>query len=148
LALIYPIKKKFPFGTYVELVELLVQSVIILFLTCLYNEQIKEFMLFTLALTTAATIVMKQELSPRILSSIQGVRLALDIYSLIPQIALNYKNAKFSYSIGTASCSFAGNAMRAYTTLVLLKADPLVLLVYITGCLSNLFLIAQYFMYK
>ena len=142
LALLYPIKKKFPISTYIELLGLQVQSIVILGLVSSYHNLLPQFAMGMAALSVASAAVLKAELSPAVLSSIQIVRLALDSYSLLPQIVLNYQARAFSYSVVTASMGFVGNAIRVFTTLVLVK-DPLVLVGYLVGALSNAVLLLQ-----
>jgi hypothetical protein len=92
------------------------------------------------------SLLFTRELSPSLLSSIQIFRVAIDGYSLLPQILMNFKNKAFSYNELTATMSSAGNAIRVFTTLQLVQ-DPLMLVGYIIGLLSNLVLLAQFFWY-
>ena len=146
LALIYPVKMKYPLSSYFELVNLVVQSVVILGLVCFHSNLLLEFVGGMGLLAAVAGLLFTRDLSPKLLSGIQMVRLALDSYSLLPQIILNMEKASFSYSALTASMGTGGNLIRVYTTLVLTK-DPLLLAGYIIGAASNIILLVQYWLY-
>lgn len=147
LALIYPLKKRFAFSTYIELVALHIQSFIILGIICTYKLMLKEFIMGSILLGSVIAVVLVSNIPPSILSSIQIVRVILDAYSLIPQIVVNYNNKMFSYNEITAMLSVIGNGLRVFTTLKLVK-DPLVLAGYVIGVASNLILLLQFVMYK
>lgn len=147
LALIYPIKKKFALSTYIELIALECQSFIIVCIICKYKNMLKELFLGTFVLGAIVVALLTQELSPSLLSSIQILRVALDGYSLLPQIIMNWNQKAFSYNEITALMSAVGNGIRIFTTFQLVK-DPLVLIGYIIGFLSNSVLLLQYFYFK
>jgi len=147
LALLYPIKRKFPLSSYIELLGLQAQSIVILGLICFYSSRLFEFFLGMGLLSSIFSFIFSRDLSPRLLSSIQVLRLALDSYSLLPQIFLNFQNSLFSYSEITASMGLVGNAIRVYTTSVLVK-DPLLLSGYVIGALCNLVLLAQFLLFR
>jgi len=147
LALIYPIKRKFALSTYVELLALEVQSFIVLALVCFYDNLIFEFLVGSGALMLIMISMLLNDISPSVLSIIQVTRLALDGYSLLPQIVENFRAKSFRYHQTTALMSVVGNGMRIFTTIKLVK-DPLVLAGYIVGFLSNIILLAQYYIFK
>ena len=147
LALIYPIKKKFALSTYVELIALHLQSFFIVGLICVYKNLLKEFFIGSFAFISCVSILIISPISPRLLSSIQIVRLILDGYSLLPQIILNFKTKSFKYSEITALLSAFGNGLRVITTLELVK-DPLILTGYVIGLLSNIILLSQFIYFK
>ena len=147
LALIYPIKKGYALSTFVEVLGLQLQSLLILGLAALSAGKLGAFLAGVGILAAAMGVVLRMELSPRLLSSIQLVRLALDGYSLLPQICLNFRNGAFSYNAVTASASLVGNGIRIFTTLTLVK-DPLVLAGYVVGLASNLVLLLQYIWFR
>ena len=147
LALIYPVKMKYPLSSYFELVNLVVQSVVILGLVCFHRSLLLEFVGGLGILGVVAGLFFTRDLSPKLLSGIQMVRLALDSYSLLPQIFLNLNKGSFSYSALTASMGTGGNLIRVYTTLVLTK-DPLLLAGYVIGAASNIILLIQYGLYR
>lgn len=146
LALIYPIKKNFALSTYVELLALAVQSVIILTTICFYNGLMKEFAAVAMLVSSLMYLVFRREIPEKILSSIQICRVTLDTFTLLPQILLNFSAKSFRYSIITLSMSIIGNLMRVFTTMQLLK-DNLVLAGYLFGLLNAFILLTQYFVY-
>ena len=147
LALIYPLKKKNALISYIELLALHIQSYIILGIVCAYKQKMREFLCFSSVFALVVFGIFSTHIPPSILSIIQLLRLALDGYSLVPQITKNFSNQLFSYNELTAVMSATGNGMRIFTTLQLVK-DPLVLSGYIIGLVSNLILLLQFFLYK
>lgn len=143
LALIYPIKKKFPLSTFIEVLALHLQSCITLGLICFYNKTMIKLFIVSIIFASTAVLLFIQNMPPTILSSLQIFRLFLDAYSLIPQILMNFRNRSFSYSVITATIGAFGNSIRIFTTMQLVK-DPLVLSGYVIGLLSNLVLLFQY----
>jgi mannose-P-dolichol utilization defect protein 1 len=146
LALIYPLKKKFAISTYIELLALHIQSCLVVTIICFYERKFKELLLGSCLSAALIALLFSQNLSPKLLSCIQIVRLILDGYSLLPQIFINAKNHTFSYSIFTALMGAFGNGIRIFTTLRLVK-DPLILSGYVIGFISNVILLAQYILY-
>jgi mannose-P-dolichol utilization defect 1 len=146
LAMFYPIKKKFPLSTFIEVLALHLQSCVILGLVCFYNKKTIEFFIGSIIFASAAGLLFIQEVSSKILDLLQIFRLILDASSLMPQILMNFRNRSFSYSVITATIGAFGNSIRIFTTMQLVK-DPLVLSGYIIGLLSNLILLFQYFLF-
>ena len=146
LALVYPLKKGFALSTYIEILALQCQSLVILGTICFYKGLLKEFALGTAMVALLLTSLLRAELPKNILSSIQITRVCLDTFTLIPQILLNFSTRSFRYSEITACLSFTGNAMRIFTTLQLVK-DPLVLIGYIMGLTNNIVLLLQFYFF-
>ena len=146
LALIYPVKKRFALSTYVELLALAVQSIIILTTICFYNGLVKEFATVATLVASLMYLVFTKEIPDKALSSIQVCRVTLDTFTLLPQILLNFRAKSFRYSLITLGMSIIGNLMRVFTTVQLLK-DNLVLAGYLFGLLNAFILLAQYFTY-
>lgn len=147
LAMLYPIKKGYPISTYIETIGLNAQAFVVLGLACWYKGIFTQYLVGASAVIAAFGLTLTRPIPDKVLSSIQATRVAIDGYSLLPQILLNYQQRKFSYSEITASASAVGNLIRVFTTLTLVK-DPLVLAGYVMGAASNLVLLLQFFFYR
>ena len=146
LALIYPIKKRFALSTYVELLALAVQSVIILATICVYNGYVKEFAAAASLVSALMFVIFTKEIPEKVLSSVQVCRVTIDTFTLLPQILLNFNAKSFRYSLLTLGMSIIGNLMRVFTTMQLVK-DNLVMAGYLFGLLNAFILLMQYFVY-
>ena len=147
LAMLYSIKKGYPISTYVEVIGLNAQAFVVLGLACWYKGIFTPYLVGSSAVIAAFGLTLTRPIPDKVLSSIQATRVAIDGYSLLPQILLNYQQSKFSYSEITASASAVGNLIRVFTTLTLVK-DPLVLAGYVMGAASNIVLLLQFFFYR
>lgn len=147
LACVYPFQKGFPLSTYLELVVLTVQSLIILGVICHYKHIEKEFLLSMIPLALYLFAVTKLSIPPTLLKVVQVSSTLICNYASVPQILLTMREKKTAWSPITAGLSLAGNVIRIFTTLQLTKGDPLFLSGYILGAVINGILLWQTFAY-
>jgi len=148
LAISYPVKRKFPISTYVELITVLLQGIGILGLICLYQGLASQYLLGIIPSILLFTAFLSYpNTSPDIIKSLQMLSIGINTYANIPQIILTFNQKKASWSWITAALSMAGCFARILTTLQLTK-DRLALLGYIFGFATNAILLLQVIVYN
>lgn len=148
LAIAYPIKRRFPISTYVEMVSGLTQSVLILGLVSLYQGLGIQYLQGIVPLLGLfAAFVAYDELSDRVLKTLQVAAIIVCTYANVPQIILTFQQGRASWSPITAGLSTIGCIIRIFTTLQLTK-DKLILLGYSLGLTTNVILLAQILWYN
>lgn len=147
LAAAYPFKKGFPLSTYIEIIILAFQALVILGVICHYNNQDKKFLLGLIPYSIYITVLIKIKLNEKSLQTLQIVSALVCNYANIPQIVLSYKQKLAVWSRATGLMSLGGNLIRVFTT-INLTGDPFFLFGYILGAVTNGILFAQTFIYK
>lgn len=143
LAISYPIKRGFPFSTYVELSAVLVQGIFVLGLVCLYRGLLPQFMLGIFpSLAIFATFTFNKNIPDYIVKALQVASIAVCTGANIPQIILTFQRQSASWSAITALLSTAGCLVRIFTTVQLTK-DRVALVGYALGGVTNGILLAQ-----
>lgn len=143
----YPIKRGFPFSTYVDGVVLVLQSIVALGLTSFYRGRTREF-IGGMAVYVAAVVALLYTPVPiELLGGFQIAATVLSNYAQIPQIMLTFKRKEASWSWITAGLSTVGNMVRVFTTMQLTK-DPLILWGHTLGAISNGILLGQIIYYS
>ena len=99
MAVLYPFKKGFPLSTYIELVTISIQSVFILFLVCLFNNQVTQFLIGISIFSAAAATVAIADIPANVLNVIQLLSILICNYANIPQILLTVKNSNSNFSM-------------------------------------------------
>lgn len=148
LACVYPFQKGFPLSTYVELVVLTVQSLIILGVICHYKHIEKEFLFSMIPFALYLFAVTRYSIPPTVLNFVQLASTLICNYANVPQILLGFREKRTGWSPITSGLSLAGNIIRVFTTLQLTKGDPLFLFGYILGAVFNSVLLWQTFIYR
>jgi len=97
MAVLYPFKKGFPLSTYIELVTISIQSVFILFLVCLFNNQVTQFLIGISIFSAAAATVAIADIPANVLNVIQLLSILICNYANIPQILLTVKNSNSNF---------------------------------------------------
>jgi mannose-P-dolichol utilization defect protein 1 len=146
-AVLYPYKKGFPLSTYIELLNLAVQSSAILGIVCTYKGLFDTYLVGMAIYLAVMTCLLKFTLPPQFLSAIQIVALIVCNYACIPQILLTFRTKKASWSPITAVMSMTGNIVRIFTTFQL-TGDKLVMCGSLVGLANNLTLLAQCLMFR
>lgn len=148
LAVAYPVKMGFPPSTYIEVVSVIFQCVLILGLICFYKGIFQRF-IFSVIPGAAVFIWFLQSRSTpkRIVQLVQAGSILLSTYANIPQIILTFKLKKASWSWITAGLSTSGCLVRMLTTLQLTK-DKFAFFGYSIGFITNLILMLQVFYYN
>ena len=148
MSVAYPMKKGFPFSTYIELAGAGLQSLVILGLLCKYNHLEVPFLTGIAAIAaTFYSFLRAPNLDPKLVGSVQIMASLLANYANIPQILVTFQRKKASWSAITACLSLAGCAVRIFTTMQLTK-DPLLVGGYILGLITNGLLLAQVILYR
>lgn len=144
----YPMKKGFPVSSYIELISLSFQSILLLGVICYYKGLLLQYMGFmTLYAALCGWFYKSKQIPQNVLNIIQSFAIFACNYANIPQIMLNYRFKTASWSLITALMSVGGNFIRILTTLHVTK-DKLVLFGYCLGFFTNSILLAQIFIYK
>ena len=146
-AVLYPYKKGFPLSTYVELLNLAIQSSAILGLVCSFKGLFDAYLAGMAIYLAVMTCLLKFTLPPQFLSAVQVVALIVCNYACIPQIMLTFRTKQASWSPITAIMSMVGNIVRVFTT-IQLTGDKLVLGGNLVGLVNNLTLLAQCLIYR
>lgn len=148
LSIAYPMKKGFPFSTYMELVGACCQSIGILGLLCHYTGRFSEYLLGVAGLMTSFIILnWLPNVSQSYLNLIQIAAAVTANYANVPQILLTFQTRKATWSWISATMSLAGCLIRVFTTLQLTK-DKLVLFGYILGVITNSILLLQIYFFR
>ena len=102
MAATYPIQKQFALSSYLEIVVLSLQSLIILGIILHYNNQDKEFFMSILTYGLYFALIMFKKLPDTFLQPLSLISSLICNYANIPQIVLTYttKKAKWSRSTG------------------------------------------------
>jgi mannose-P-dolichol utilization defect protein 1 len=146
LAATYPFKMGFPMSSYVELIILSSQAVIILGIITQYKKQYKEFAIGMLTFVVYMAAIIQSNFAPRTLQIIQVIASLICNYANIPQILLSYQQKRAAWSRTTAFMSVGGNLIRVFTTIKLTQ-DPFFLFGYGLGVITNAILLWQTFLY-
>ena len=146
-AVLYPFKRGFPLSTYIELLNLTVQSFAILGIVCTYKGLLDMYLAGSVIYLASMICLLKFTLPHQILSAIQIVALVVCNYACIPQIMLTFRTKRASWSPVTAVMSMTGNIVRVFTTLQL-TGDKLILGGNLVGLVNNLVLLTQCLMYR
>lgn len=148
LAISYPIKRGFPFSTYVELTAVLVQGIFVLGLVCLYQGLLPQFIMGILpTLAIFAAFTLNKDIPDHVVKGLQLASIAVCTGANIPQILLTFQRQSASWSAITAMLSTAGCLIRIFTTLQLTK-DKVALVGYSLGGLTNGILLGQVIWYN
>ena len=148
VALVYPFKKNFPLSTYIEILILTVQSAAILGLVCSYQNLLKEYIVgMSLFSVVAASVALAPNINARVLQALQVAAILVCNWANVPQIMLTFRRKKAGWSWITAAMSLAGNLIRVFTTMQLTQ-DFLIMSGNLIGCVSNLTLLFQIWLYR
>lgn len=148
VALVYPFKKAFPLSTYIEILILTVQSAAILGLVCSYQNLLKEYIVgMSLFSVVAASVALAPNINARVLQALQVAAILVCNWANVPQIMLTFRRKKAGWSWITAAMSLAGNLIRVFTTMQLTQ-DFLIMSGNLIGCVSNLTLLFQIWLYR
>jgi mannose-P-dolichol utilization defect protein 1 len=148
LSIAYPMKKGFPFSTYMELVGACCQSIGILGLLCFHHGKLPEYAVGMITLAISFSLFKKSpHVSQTYLNIMQVAASLIANYANIPQILLTFQTKKASWSWISAAMSLTGCLIRVFTTLQLTK-DKLVLFGYLLGVITNSILLVQIFMFQ
>ena len=112
LSAMYPYQRGFPISSYIELLILSSQSLVILCLACHFKKQDRNLLLGAIPFLAYLTLITKVTVPPRILQSIQIISTLLCNYANIPQILLTYREKRSAWSRTTALMSVTGNLIR------------------------------------
>jgi len=145
-ALVYQSSMGYPIHTYAELLALTVQTVAILSLLLFYDMQV-DARVIGAGLVGFAALMSALSRGPKlVLTALQAVSGVLVTVSILPQILLPFRTGTCGWSPVSAALSAAGTAVRVFTTMSVTK-DALVLGGYVLGCLLNIVLLIQTFVY-
>jgi len=145
--IIYPLKKGFPLSSYIDNAGLWFQSLVILFLTCFFQQKTKEFGIGMLAFSLIFGIFLKQDIPASFLGAVQMSATAACNYAQIPQIILNWNLKSASWSFISAFLSVIGNFLKIFTTIQLTN-DKLICFGHILGFTTNSALLYQIMLYN
>lgn len=115
MATFYPFKKGFPFSTYIELLTVAVQSSFILFLICMYNGQLVQFMFGFTAFAASLVAVSNMQIPANALNAIQVLSILICNYANVPQIVLTVSTSltkPVNAQLPFASCSSNARKLR------------------------------------
>ncbi|RYH17313.1 hypothetical protein EON65_28805 [archaeon] len=148
MSVAYPMKKGFPFSTYIEIVGAGLQSLVILGLLCKYNQNELPFLVGVAVIAAGFYAFMRApSLNPKLIGSVQILASLFANYANVPQILVTFQRKKASWSAITALLSLAGCTVRVFTTMQLTK-DSLLVGGYILGLITNGLLLAQVILYR
>lgn len=143
LSVAYPMRMGFPVSTYVDLVLIGLQAVLMLALLCAQRGALMPFGASAAALSAAfAAFVWSPSVPAHLLRAVQVTALLLSSAAHLPQIAVTFRSKKACWSQGTALLCMLGCMVRIWTTLQLTN-DRLQLLGHALGLLSNTVLLGQ-----
>lgn len=148
LAIAYPIKRGFPFSTYVELSAILLQLISILAISCYYRGLSIAFSAIAVpSIALFAWFVNNPSTSEAVIKSLQISSIAVCTAATLPQILLTFQHRQASWSWLTALLSTTGCLARIYTTLQL-TGDRTALVGYALGAVMNGILLGQVLWYN
>lgn len=147
LCVAYPFRKGFPLSTFLENVALTFQSVIALSLVCIYKDYAKELIGGLGLFFVMCYFLFLGSFPPIMFQWIHVLSIVICNYALVPQIYLNWKQKKVTWSAFTALLSAGGNLIRVFTTLQLTQ-DMLMLAGYVLGAIMNLIMLFQIYIYR
>ena len=148
LAIAYPIKRGFPFSTYVELSAILLQLLSILAISCYYRGLSIAFSAIAVPSIALFTwFVNNPSTSEAVMKSLQISSIAVCTAATLPQILLTFQRRQASWSWLTALLSTTGCLARIYTTLQL-TGDRTALVGYALGAVMNGILLGQVLWYN
>lgn len=143
----YPFRKGFHLSTYLENIAICAQGCVMLSLICFYNKKFIELAVGAIAYAFLAFFLFLGPIPVNYYPLIQLLSTIMCNYSLAPQIYLNYKLKRVTWSAVTALCSLAGNVVRIFTTLQL-TGDKLVLGGHVLGVFMNAIILLQKGLYR
>jgi mannose-P-dolichol utilization defect protein 1 len=147
LSLAYPVKKGFPLSSFLELLVLPAQAVIILAILSNYNKKMTNFAIGGVLYTIFTTALFKADIPDVFMNNLQIISALVCNYASIPQIILTFQQRKARWSRITATLSLLGNLIRIFTTINLAGGDRFFLFGYILGFTLNTILLVQTFIF-
>lgn len=146
LSAAYPFQKGFPLSAYVELMISAAQAIIVLGLLCHFDGILPTFALGMGLYSAVVGLLFMSKIPPQYLNILQIISTVMCNYANIPQIILSFQLQKTQWSSMTAAMCVAGNLVRIFTTIQLTN-DPLFLVGYVIGVLTNGTLLVQTIIY-
>ena len=145
-ALVYQSACGYPIHTYAELIALTAQTVAILSLLLYFDMHI-DYRIIVAGLGAGSALFIALSRAPElVLKALQAVSGTLVTVSILPQIILPFRTGTCGWSPVSAALSTAGTAARVFTTWKITQ-DKLVLAGFVGGCLMNIVLLIQTFIY-
>ena len=145
-ALVYQSACGYPIHTYAELIALTAQTVAILSLLLYFDMHI-DYRIIVAGLGAGSALFVALSRAPElVLKALQAVSGTLVTVSILPQIILPFRTGTCGWSPVSAALSTAGTAARVFTTWKITQ-DKLVLAGFVGGCLMNIVLLIQTFIY-
>lgn len=145
-ALVYQSACGYPIHTYAELIALTAQTVAILSLLLYFDMHI-DYRIIVAGLGAGSALFVALSRAPElVLKALQAVSGTLVTVSILPQILLPFRTGTCGWSPVSAALSTAGTAARVFTTWKITQ-DKLVLAGFVGGCLMNIVLLIQTFIY-
>eukprot|EP01041_Mallomonas_annulata_P009424 gene9424-19569_t len=138
--IVYPLKKGFPISSFIDGIALWLQSLIILFLTCFYNNRLVEFSIGMSIYGLLGLYFSRHHVPTEFVGAIQVCSTVACNYAQIPQIILSWKLKSASWSFISAFLSTIGNFLKVFTTIQLTQ-DRLICFGHVLGFFTNAILL-------
>ena len=146
---IYFVRKQYDLSTYVETVVITVESMVVLSLVALYQHKTKEKSFWICLGTLVAGSTYGFTIAPEHLVATGQLGAAfINAAAVFPQFWHNFTTkTKGDYSPLTAGLASGGCAIRIFTTITLNGSDPILMLSFFSGLLTNVTLLLQILYY-
>jgi mannose-P-dolichol utilization defect protein 1 len=142
IGVLYPLKKGFPLSTYVDGVVLTAEALAVMGLVCHYRGMSKHFSIGMGAYVACLLLALTLQVPMQFLTSLQIASIVMCNYANLPQIYVQYKTGKASWSWITAAMSTVGNGIKIFATKQLTN-DPIILGGHFVGFVTNAILLTQ-----
>lgn len=140
---LYPLKKGFPFSTYVDGVVLTTESLVVMGLVCHYRGLMRQCVIGMVAYLLSIFLVITYLQVPEgLLTAMQIASITMCNYANVPQIIDQFRAGKASWSWITAAMSTTGNGIKIFATKTL-SGDPIIVGGHFVGFVTNAILLAQ-----